>query len=1134
MRSTQVLITVQKKVWWTHGNNGRRRSTILLKVFKIDYEAGFQTLKVQLAVGDFESPEEAVIQKTVQEEIAKEKTTTEVENIKENLEEIADAKQALNNLSTMSWMGCQGISKCFREGSGIGLLLGSKGGHSSQASNLNLKLLKILVSGDQYNHGKPNQVHLLHGVKKQKMHLLGFKPPSAATNFRFRKRGRHEKSPSKTRLLSETAATISTKLIKHTGVLSWFSELGHANNLFVSDVRLVWTAIEGLPICAWNKDAIAKIVSPCGRGIKIIVKGKIYWIRIRELEAWSPEFDDKFQSTQGDDPSHPPGFTPKDDAAKGKEEDACSVNQFSNNGNSLNNGVSSVHSGVNRSFSLKSGGSIMDVIENLVDIGQTMGYNMEGCKKNLEDIVASHGDSQLESIDLFSIKELWGNFSFDFTFSPSVGFSVGILCVWDPNIFVKDNATISDSFVAVRGTWMSSSTKLMIVSVYAPQDLSEKKSLWEYITHIIDLWDGECIILGDFNKVRSEHERFGTIFSVSGAKAFNHFISTSSLIDLPLKGYSYTWSIKSASKMSKLDRFLVSEGLLMLFPSLSSLCLERHLSDHRPIIMREVVADYGPSPFRVYHSWFTKDGFDKLVEDSWKTSSFADSSKITILRKKFQALKASIKAWCKDDKQRSSEYRLSIQSRLSDLDKMFDSGHSNEDLVNERTSLLKELHNINKCHSLDMAQKAKVRWSIEGDENSKFFHGIINMKRSQLAIRGVLIEGDWIDKPYKVKNEFLNHFSNRFARPTGPNIVLDSNMFKQLSSEQIADLECDVTYDEIKRAVWDCGTNKSPGPDGFTFDFIRTYWKIINQDVVNAVREFFVTSKFPPGSNSSFIALIPKKQDAKLVKDFRPISLIGCFYKIIAKILANRLSMVISDLISDVQSAFVPNRQILDGPFILNELISWCKFHKSKAMIFKVDFEKAFDSVRWDYLDGILSNFGFGSKWREWIHGSSSAMGSILLNGALLQNSDFIKDEAGRFPYLLFFYLGNRKTDDAPFHRMYALENKIIVLWWALEEEQYLSLVDIVASVVLSNSNDRWVWSLDSAGEFTVKSAHMFIDDSFLPSVGSSTRWIKHHQELHSSPLHDISNRIYWCKDVESNSFLHVHRILYLVAMPHA
>nr|GEX43036.1 RNA-directed DNA polymerase, eukaryota [Tanacetum cinerariifolium] len=203
-----------------------------------------------------------------------------------------------------------------------------------------------------------------------------------------------------------------------------------------------------------------------------------------------------------------------------------------------------------------------------------------------------------------------------------------------------------------------------------------------------------------------------------------------------------------------------------------------------------------------------------------------------------------------------------------------------------------------------MAQKAKVRWAIEGDENSKFFHGIINKKRSQLAIRGVLIEGNWIDKPCDVKNEIFNHFSNRFAKPSGPYIELHSSIFKKLSAEHIVDLECDVTYDEIKKAVWDCGTYKSPGPDRFTFDFIRTFWQIINQDVVNAVRDFFITSKFPPGCNSSFIALIPKKQDVKFVKDFRPISLIGCFYKIIAKILANRLNMVIFDLISDVQSAF--------------------------------------------------------------------------------------------------------------------------------------------------------------------------------------------------------------------------------------
>ncbi|GKC71861.1 RNA-directed DNA polymerase, eukaryota, partial [Tanacetum coccineum] len=252
---------------------------------------------------------------------------------------------------------------------------------------------------------------------------------------------------------------------------------------------------------------------------------------------------------------------------------------------------------------------------------------------------------------------------------------------------------------------------------------------------------------------------------------------------------------------------------------------------------------------------------------------------------------------------------------------------------------------------LDLIQKAKIRWAIEGDENSKFFHGIINKKRSQLAIRGILVNGDWIDDPHMVKHEFHSHFAKRSEAPVFDSMSFEHPFPNRLISDQIEDLERCVSYEEIKRAVWDCGTNKSPGPDGFTFDFFRKYWKIINEDVVAAVTCFFDTGVFPSGCNSSFIALIPKMQEAKMVKDYRPISLIGSVYKIIAKVLANRLSLVISDLVSEEQSAFVANRLILDGPFILNELLSWCKHKKSKVFIFKIDFEKAFDSVRWDYLD---------------------------------------------------------------------------------------------------------------------------------------------------------------------------------------
>ncbi|GKC20760.1 RNA-directed DNA polymerase, eukaryota [Tanacetum coccineum] len=193
-------------------------------------------------------------------------------------------------------------------------------------------------------------------------------------------------------------------------------------------------------------------------------------------------------------------------------------------------------------------------------------------------------------------------------------------------------------------------------------------------------------------------------------------------------------------------------------------------------------------------------------------------------------------------------------------------------------------------------------------------------------------------------------------------------------------------------AAFDCGTDKSPGPDGFTFGFYRRFWKVIEDDVVNDVTYLFTHGFFPKGSNSSFIALISKVPNANMVKDFRPISLIGSLYKIIAKILANRLVVVLGDIVNKVQSAFVADRQILDDPFILNEVFQWCKSKKKQSLIFKVDFEKAYDSVRWDFLDDVLKKFGFGDKWCNWIQSClRSSRGSIIVNGSPTEEFQFYK-----------------------------------------------------------------------------------------------------------------------------------------------
>ncbi|GKB94370.1 RNA-directed DNA polymerase, eukaryota [Tanacetum coccineum] len=119
----------------------------------------------------------------------------------------------------------------------------------------------------------------------------------------------------------------------------------------------------------------------------------------------------------------------------------------------------------------------------------------------------------------------WGNFAFDYVHSDSVSNSRGILCVWDPNLFRKRNATVNDYFVMIRGVWCLTGNDLLIIAVYAPHDCRDKQMLWDYLTYEIGKWKGEVVIMGDFNEVRYKSERFGSVFNVQGANVFSSFIT---------------------------------------------------------------------------------------------------------------------------------------------------------------------------------------------------------------------------------------------------------------------------------------------------------------------------------------------------------------------------------------------------------------------------------------------------------------------------------------------------------------------------------------------------------------------------------------------------------------------------------
>ncbi|GKB42250.1 RNA-directed DNA polymerase, eukaryota, reverse transcriptase zinc-binding domain protein [Tanacetum coccineum] len=309
------------------------------------------------------------------------------------------------------------------------------------------------------------------------------------------------------------------------------------------------------------------------------------------------------------------------------------------------------------------------------------------------------------------------------------------------------------------------------MSIYAPQNLTSKIALWSILLNLATTWDGITVMMGDFNEVRDASERFGSVFIERQATVFNEFINDASLTDVPLGGYNYTWTDKWGSKMSKLDPFLVSEKKFDAFPHSTGVILEKGLPDHRPILLKEFHVDYGPTPFRFFHSWLEMDGFRKLVVDTWNNDGISNANGMIPFKKKLQNLK-----------------------------KLFGSTATEEDFQNRRDSHT-FLGSLDRLEAKDLAQKAKVKWAEAGDENMSFFHNTLK-KRRQLTIKGILKDGEWIEDPSSVKAEFADHLLEvicNWHTVTPP--TLDTNMLNPLHECQRDFLERPFTRDEIKGAV---------------------------------------------------------------------------------------------------------------------------------------------------------------------------------------------------------------------------------------------------------------------------------------------------------------------------------------------
>ncbi|KAI0516047.1 hypothetical protein KFK09_008719 [Dendrobium nobile] len=368
--------------------------------------------------------------------------------------------------------------------------------------------------------------------------------------------------------------------------------------------------------------------------------------------------------------------------------------------------------------------------------------------------------------------------------------------------------------------------------------------------------------------------------------------------------------------------------------------------------------------------WMTYPVTWRLVWKNWNKDDFGMPDEV-VNRKCSRTMKALF-FWSRNRLKELNELKISLESRIEELQLVDCSPNGlNEEQEHELRLKAIELNTTLARLATWWKQRAKARWIDEGDTNSHFFHSFASARRRGNRIIDVVnSNGERIVDPNLIQEEFWNFFmlkwrDRQVSLANWPEFCNDDMIPAQFSDS----MEADITESEIRQAMFSMGNNRAPGIDGITSSFMKFYWEIIKKDVISAILHFFATNMMCQSWKETLVVLIPKLENANMPSKFRPISLCQSFYKIVAKVLINRLKPVLGTIISEEQGAFVPGRSISSHGLMAQEVMSKFKYstQKSGLMALKIDMEQAYDCMSWETLQEVMNLMGFKKRFITWV-----------------------------------------------------------------------------------------------------------------------------------------------------------------------
>ncbi|XP_048608697.1 uncharacterized protein LOC106363524 [Brassica napus] len=439
------------------------------------------------------------------------------------------------------------------------------------------------------------------------------------------------------------------------------------------------------------------------------------------------------------------------------------------------------------------------------------------------------------------------------------------------------------------------------------------------------------------------------------------------MLEFPFTGDMLSWVGKRAGGSTvrcRLDRAVGNADWHERFPHSSVKYMRLWGSDHRPILADILTKPTRRSKkFKFDKRWLDNEELRQVILEGWKSPDLPPNATIM---EHIASCRKALSEWRRQNNVNSAKLVEDLKEKVEGL--YADDSATTEEIA----AALKELSEALKSEEMFWKQKSRVFWLREGDRNTKFFHALTKQRRARNKITQLVDEDGNIVEDDEGLVVIATSYFRQIFESSDPEEIEEAlaHVPTTITGAMNDDLTAPVSEWEVKLALFAMHPEKAPGPDGMTALFYQKFWDIVKEDLTLMVNKFLFEGTMANGLNDTNICLIPKITKPNAMTQFRPISLCNVSYKIISKVLCQRLKKVLPGLISETQSAFVAGRQISDNVMIAQEMFHALRTKPSgrnKRMAIKTDMSKAYDRMEWSFIEAVLRKMGFSEIWTSWV-----------------------------------------------------------------------------------------------------------------------------------------------------------------------